>query len=95
MNSEDKITHDHSARTCPVCRDGELQRIKRKGLAIWIPRSRRYHCTKCRGKFLRVLDLFTFRIRKAPGKKQLAVTAVAIITTIYLSYKLVIAMYTE
>jgi hypothetical protein len=42
-----------------------------------------------------LLDLFTFRTRKAPGKKELAVTAVAIIATIYLSYKLVIAMYTE
>ncbi len=95
MNPEDKVTHTYSARPCPVCKVGELQHIKRKGLALWIPRSRRYQCTKCRGKFLRVLDLFTFRIRKAPGKKQLAVTAVAIITTIYLSYKLVIAMYTE
>jgi hypothetical protein len=42
-----------------------------------------------------VLDLFTFQIRRTPGKKELAVTAVAVIATIYLSYKLVIAMYTE
>ncbi len=95
MNPEDKITRTYSAMPCPVCKDGELQRIKRKGLALWLPCSRRYHCAKCRSKFLRVLDLFTFRIRKTPGKKQLAVTAFAIITTIYLSYKLVIAMYME
>ena len=95
MNSEDMTARTHSEMPCPVCEGAELQRIKRKGLALWIPRSRRYHCAKCRGKFVRVLDLFTFRIRKSPGKKQLAVTAVAIITTIYLSYKLVIAMYME
>ncbi len=95
MNTENKIAHAHSARPCPICKIGELQRIKRKGLAIWIPHSRRYQCPKCRVKFLRVLDLFTFRIRKAPGKKELAVTAVTIMATIYLSYKLVIAMYTE
>ncbi len=95
MNTENKIAHMHSARPCPICKIGELQRIKRKGLAVWVPRSRRYQCTKCRVKFLTVLDLFTFRVRKAPGKKELAVTTLAIIATIYLSYKLVIAMYTE
>jgi transposase-like protein len=95
MKAEDKIVGSHSAMHCPICKIGELQRIKRKGLAVWIPRSRRYQCTKCRVKFLRVLDLFTFRIRKAPGKKELAITTVGIIATIYLSYKLVIAMYTE
>ncbi len=42
-----------------------------------------------------MLDLFTFRIRKAPGKIELAVTAAAIIATIYLSYKLVIKMYAD
>ncbi len=95
MNSKNKVAHTHSGSPCPVCKVGELQRTKRKGFVRWIPRSKSYECPKCRGKFLSVLELCTFRIRKAPQKKELAIISVAIITTVYLSIKLAVKLYAE
>ena len=84
-----------SERLCPSCKAGTLQRVKRKGLLLRVPRSKSYQCPKCRGNFVNVLDLFTFRVRQFPGKKEIAVIAVGVISAIYLSYRVVVAMYVD
>ncbi len=98
MEAENKIARSHCARPCPACKAGNLERIKRKGLLAWIPKSRHYQCTGCRSKFLLLLNRFIFRIGQVPGPIEIAVTAlmiIATISTIYFACKLVVGLFPD
>ncbi|MCL5406706.1 MAG: hypothetical protein M1398_08340 [Deltaproteobacteria bacterium] len=85
-------------KICPACKDGYLKRIERKkktSRGHWL---KRYSCSKCKTRYLRVFDLFEFRVQNSGWtsrnrKRDFAIAAIAIVVALYLCYSIVIDLY--
>jgi hypothetical protein len=88
----------HPRRTCPVCKDGDLRRIKREAWVALVPFSKYYNCSRCKTSFLRIFDFVQFKMKrvgsKSPNsKKEFALVVFTIIATIYVCYRIVIVLH--